>query len=92
MLSVSKLKVVNMKYLTVFFLLLTVSTANAEVGDIFKGSDATDIFSKGITLREWIVDGVVNMFIRVEDQYYTCSIRVNTGWYGDARIWCVQVG
>ena len=81
-----------MKYLTIFFFLLTVSTANAEIGDKFKGSDAAVVLSKGITVREWIVDDQVNMLMRVGNQYYTCSIRVENEIYGDARIWCVRVG
>ena len=82
----------KMKYLAVFLLFLTANTVNAKVGDRFLGSDAANIFAKGITVREWIVGDQINMFIRKDGTYYTCSIRVENEIYGEARMWCVQVG
>ena len=83
---------VKMKYLAVFLLFLTANTVNATVGDRYLKSDAADIIANGIIIREWIVGNQINMYIANSSKYYTCSIRVENEIYGEARIWCVEVG
>ena len=81
-----------MKYLTVLLLLFTVNTANAKVGDYVYGSDAASVIANGVIIREWIVGDQINMYIARSNKYYTCSIRVENAIYGEARIWCLEVG
>ena len=83
---------VKMKYLIIGFLLLVAPTANAALGDKFYYTDANNIIANGIIIREWIVGDQINMYISKGGNYYACSIRVENETYGEARVWCVEVG